>query len=235
MFKISIVEDDIDAKSILVKFLNQYAFENKFEIDIKTYSDGLEFINNYSSDTNIIFMDVDMPHVNGFRAAKKIRELDSNVSIVFTTVLAKYAIKGYEYDAIDYLVKPLKYESFSLKVKKVFDRSKDKKKNIIPISSTNGLKLVSITSINYIESNSHKITFHLDEEEFYTYSTLKKVEEELNDDRFYRCSNCCIINLAKVDSYDKAKIVIRGKEIFVSRDKKKDVVEHIVTYHDKEK
>ena len=70
---------------------------------------------NYKMIFDIIIFDIDMPGINGIDTARKLREMDSNVTIIFVTNIAQYAINGYEVDAVDYILKPVSYYDFSMK------------------------------------------------------------------------------------------------------------------------
>lgn len=71
-----------------------------------------------TSTFDIVLMDIAMPHMNGLEAARRLRGIDSSVCLIFITTLAQYAIRGYEVDALDFLVKPVQYELFRLKLEK---------------------------------------------------------------------------------------------------------------------
>lgn len=227
---ISIVEDEPEYQKQIGEYLNKYAKDNNLDVTIRYFNDGLAFTQGYLEDNDIIFMDIDMPNMDGFKTAQWLRARNPYVALAFVTCLSKYAIRGYEYDAVDYILKPLRYPSFALKAKKIFDRCKCEQKEKVFITTTDGLQCVSPDSIYSIESLGHKIVYHTSIQDFVTYSTLKNVERDLNDKRFVRCSNCYIVNLNRITSIDKATIMINGKAIAISRKKKKEFLEAFEEY-----
>ena len=84
-------------------------------------------MSDYKPVYDIIFLDIDMPTMNGIELAKYIRKMDGEVSIVFVTNMAKYAINGYEVDADDFIVKPVRYGNFKLKLDRVIKKHGSKK------------------------------------------------------------------------------------------------------------
>ena len=118
MIKIAFVEDDPACKELLVEYARRYAKETGAEVQIDCFGDGLEFLEKYTSDYTVVFMDVEMPFANGFEIARKMREKDAFVPLIFMTHMAQYAIKGYEVNAIDYVVKPVAYGTFSISSKR---------------------------------------------------------------------------------------------------------------------
>ena len=103
MINIAIVEDDINYQNTLKVFLERYKQERNEEYKIDIFSNALNFLDEKKF-YNIIFLDIEMPFMNGIEAAKKIRETNKNSTIIFITNIAKYAVKGYEVDAMDFLI-----------------------------------------------------------------------------------------------------------------------------------
>ena len=83
---------------------------------------GDVFLEKYAGDFDVLFFDVDMPGTDGLDTARRLRRMDSEVSIIFVTNMAQYAICGYEVEALDYLLKPLSYYDFALKFQKALRR-----------------------------------------------------------------------------------------------------------------
>ena len=117
MIQIAIVEDE----EIYVKQLTEYnpkIIKRKREESIKVtvFGDGEDITENYSGGFDIILMDIQMRFMDGMTAAEKIRQMDQKVIIMFITNMIQYAVRGYEVDAMDYVVKPVEYFSFSSEI-----------------------------------------------------------------------------------------------------------------------
>ena len=122
MFKIAIVEDQEETRESLNRFVWQYAQEQGLQVEISLITDGAEIAEHYTPGFDIIFMDVEMPRLDGFGAAEAIRAVDADVVLVFVTNMAQYAIRGYEVDALDYVLKPVNYYQFCTKLSRAIQR-----------------------------------------------------------------------------------------------------------------
>ena len=122
MFRIAIVEDQEETRECLNRFVRQYAEEQGLQVEISLIADGSEIAEHYTPGFDIIFMDVEMPRLDGFGAAEAIRAVDAEVVLVFVTNMAQYAIRGYEVDALDYVLKPVNYYQFCTKLSRAIQR-----------------------------------------------------------------------------------------------------------------
>ena len=105
-------------------------------------------------------MDIEMPHMDGMEAAHRLREIDEEVCLIFVTNLAQYAIEGYEVRAMDFLVKPVEYDNFSLKLQKALaGRSRMQKKEIV-LSSGSGIRRLRLDELYYVEVMDHNLIYH---------------------------------------------------------------------------
>ncbi len=113
MLHVAVVEDNDRDAEYLLSPLKRYGRENNMEIEAKRYVNGILFLEQYRGDFDLVFMDIDMPAMNGMNTAKALREMDAHVVLIFVTALARFALNGYEVDAFDFIVKPLQYNFFS--------------------------------------------------------------------------------------------------------------------------
>ena len=122
MLKIAVVEDQQEVRDELCRFIRQYAAENSLQVEVVPIEDGAVIAEHYEPGYDIIFMDVEMLGLDGFGAAEKIRAVDADAVLVFVTNMAQYAIKGYEVDALDYVLKPVNYYQFCTKLSRAVQR-----------------------------------------------------------------------------------------------------------------
>ena len=113
MLRIATVEDDTNDLEALRTHLSRYEKENGLKFQVTEFRDGEDIVTDYSADYDLILMDIEMAFLNGMKAAEKIRELDKDVIIIFITNMPQYAIQGYKVNALDYMLKPISYFSFS--------------------------------------------------------------------------------------------------------------------------
>ena len=95
MYHIAICDDEAQFVQQLNTHINRYAEQNEIEIRTTIYSDGAELLQGYPMDIDLIFLDIRMAHMGGLQAASAIRKMDTNVSIIFLTSMAQYALEGY--------------------------------------------------------------------------------------------------------------------------------------------
>jgi DNA-binding LytR/AlgR family response regulator len=122
MIRIAIVEDDRHDREALKKCLNRYEKENQVKFTVTEFQDGEDIVTDYTASYDLIILDIEMAFLNGMKAAEKIRELDTNVIIIFITNMPQYAIQGYKVNALDYILKPISYLSIQSSITPVFSR-----------------------------------------------------------------------------------------------------------------
>lgn len=119
--RIGVVEDDPAACQRVLDYLNQYRSETGTEFTISVFDDGEQIVEKYTPIYDILFLDIEMQHMDGMAAARRIRERDDSVVIVFITAAPQYAINGYEVQALSYLLKPVPYFAFRQELKRSID------------------------------------------------------------------------------------------------------------------
>ena len=228
MIRIAVVEDEELYISQLKGFLKDYEAEQGVTFDIRVYSDGAEIAEDYPGDLDIILMDIQMKFMDGMTAAEKIRQLDQQVVLMFITNMTQYAIRGYEVEALDYIVKPVEYFSFSQKLKRAIDRIPKKEGHQITIPVEAGVKKINLSNIYYIES--HELVYKTVEGELSSRGTMKEQEEALSSFGFYRVTKSFLVNLEHVEAVRNGCCIISGEHIKISRQKKKDFMEELNRY-----
>ena len=229
---IAVVEDSADDLSNCLALLDRYSNEKHLKFDIQTFNSGDAFLMRFKSQYDFIILDINLSALNGIDVAITIREKDEEVIIMFATNLAKYATSGYEVDAIDFVLKPLSYASFYLRLERVMKKLKKKDDFFIVVPFEGGFNKISINDVLYVEVISHDIIFHLvDGNEITTSGTLKKYEEELKKHWFIRCNSCYLVNAHKIKRVEKLDIQLANDEtIAISHPKRKGFMEAFKRY-----
>lgn len=219
--KIVIVEDDDKEAALLKEYIRRYAKESGFNFSIKRFSDGRSFLHAYPSDTDVVFMDIDLPKLNGMDTVKKLREADSEVVVVFVTNLAQYAVEGYSVDALDFIVKPVSYFNFKMKFKRALTRA-EKRKNLafwIDLKG-GGKKYINTNELKYVEIRSHLLSYHTTEGVYDSWGTLNATTELLKEAPFELCNRCYLVNLKFVDGISDFDLHLGGEVLAISRMKR---------------
>ena len=118
MVRIAIVEDEKEYQDILLSYIERYQTEYFADLTTTVYADGMDLVDEYHGGYDILLMDIKMKHLDGMKAARKIRSIDQAVVIIFITTMAQYAVAGYEVDALDFVLKPVDYARFEPKLTK---------------------------------------------------------------------------------------------------------------------
>lgn len=221
MFKIAIVEDNEAAADKLKGFLERFGSENEENFEITVFKEAVGFLDGYRQIYDMVFMDIELPGINGLEAARRMRMVDRKITLIFVTNMARFAVKGYEVDAADYLVKPVHYGDFELKLRRIITRHKEADEAILVVRQSGFLRLL-LREIRYVEVRGHKLIFHTETGEVTGGGTLLKTEEKLQGKGFLRCNKCYLVNqrhIVAVDGY--TLLMTGGEEIQISRPRKK--------------
>lgn len=144
MYHIAIVEDEKEFREELKNYLKYYGEENHIEFQVTEFSDGAEILEDFKKEFDIILLDIEMPRLNGMDAAELIREKDEDVVLMFITNMAQYAIRGYSVGALDFVMKPITYYTFSMKMKRALKRAQKKEQKPLILNLPDGIKTLDI-------------------------------------------------------------------------------------------
>ena len=219
MIRIAIVEDEDFYVAQLTEYLKRYEQEEKEEFDITIYRDGDGITQKYKSQFDIILMDIQMKFVDGMTAAEEIRKIDSKVVIMFITNMTQYAIRGYEVDALDYILKPVAYFAFSQKLSRAIQRIRKRESKYITVPVKGGILRLEVENIYYVESQGHNLIYHTSTGEHLVSGTMKSAEEQLAGLNFSRGNKCYLINLEHVEGIKDKCAVVKGESLQISRPK----------------
>ena len=147
LIHIAIVEDEPLFVGQLTEYIRRYEKDSGRRIKITTFADGEDITDDYRGGYDIILMDIQMRFMDGMTAAEKIRTLDHEVIIMFITNMIQYAVRGYEVDAMDYVVKPVEYFAFSQKLDKAIGRIKRAVQVSISVPTEDGLQKLAVSDI----------------------------------------------------------------------------------------
>jgi len=125
MIRAAVVEDEPECREQIRDMIQDYAREFHKQIETSVFADGQELLE-APGRFDLLLLDIEMPNLDGMKAAEKIRERDKEAVIVFITNLARYAIKGYEVDALDFIIKPLDYSMFCMRFERALNRVQER-------------------------------------------------------------------------------------------------------------
>lgn len=232
MYRALIVEDDPQAAETLHAHLKRYAAERGASFSVEILPSALEFPEG-THPADVIFMDIGLPGVSGMEAAEVMRQTDELTPLIFVTDLAQYAVRGYQVDALDFMVKPVTYEDFALRMgraMRVMDRNAD---GTVGVTTDEGLRVIAEKDVVYVEIFRHDLYWHVADSArpLHARGTLTKVAEELGAERFCRVSASHLINMGQLALIRPESVVMSdGTEIVISRRRRREVLQTLTRY-----
>lgn len=155
MIHVAIVEDEEKYREQLVDFLSRYSREREIAIQSRCYCDGIDVLDEYAKQFQVILLDIRMKHIDGMETARKIREKDKAVIIIFITNMAEYAIQGYDVEARGFILKPVRYRLFSQQMDRALRELESKKVEYLSLQFPTGVRNVGLKDIFYMENREH--------------------------------------------------------------------------------
>ena len=231
MYTIASVEDSPLEYEALSKAIDRFNAENKVEIRLVHFKSAELFLSSFACNFDAIFLDIALPGISGMDLAKSIRKTDKDVTILFITSLAQFAINGYEVDAFDFIVKPIVYGDFEFKMKRLVRRLSTKESAKVVISTSAKQVAVSSSEIYFVEISGHTILYHTAHGDFEAYDSLRNVESKLGAYNFVKCNSCYLVNLAYVDGVEGFDLLLKDHRLAISHPKKKDFMKTLNAYY----
>lgn len=228
--KAAIVEDDIQAMKALQGYFDRYAQQSNLPIETTAYSSAVEFLDQYDMSFDLVLMDIQMPQMNGMRAAEQLRAVDSKILIVFVTNLAKYAVDSYTVGALDFILKPISYFAFSNMLDKVCRVLEYQQLPSLLISTKREVRRIPVSLIRYVTIHGHKLYYHLDHEQIESWGTLSALKESLPARMFSQINAGTMVNLNTVVGIRDDVVVLPKETLPLSRRRKKEFCEDLAYY-----
>lgn len=195
---VSIFEDIPLHTAQLKSLISLWAQKNMHQVTILCYTDGRELNSTIIAQSDILFLDIEIPGLNGISLARKIRETNDHVPIVFTTNHSQYVFKGYTVQAFRYLLKPIPQDECFACMNRALQYHMQKNTRFLNFPHRNGIEHLPIHSILYIESDDHYINVVTTNG---THRYLKKLSELVDGVRgtpLIRCHRSYIINCSHI-------------------------------------
>jgi len=225
-----VVDDSNIQRMTIVKLVNESVLLHL----VGHFSNALEAKNCITNQSvDLIFLDIEMPLINGFDFLDGLKVVPQ---IIFITSKPDYAAKAFDYEATDFLQKPITKERFTKAVKKAIELNIIRKENqndfgeSMVIKSNLKKQKIYFSKIKWIEAYGDYIKIITDDENHLVLSTMKSIEKELPLNRFIRVHKSFIINLDKVDKFNTKFAEIGVTKIPLSRNKKAEILAAIANF-----
>lgn len=231
MYHIGICDDEQAFATELEGMIGQYARECGTEIRTTLFHNGRELIDSGKIELDLIFLDIQMDVMNGLETAKRIRARDGKVSIIFLTSLTKYALAGYEYQAVNYIIKPIKYVRLKRELDRWLENCRREDRKYLPVDNEDGHYRVDLSTLHYLETYNRNVKLHTDSGDIISYKKMKELEAELADAHFIRCHSGYLVNPFFVKRVNGLEITLTdGETVPISQPRRKLVMERLADY-----
>ncbi|MCT4616557.1 MAG: LytTR family DNA-binding domain-containing protein [Marinifilaceae bacterium] len=221
-YNIAILEDEEPNARLLESYITQIEDLTL----IGKFSNPVEFINSkQSSQVEILLLDIHMPIMNGMDFLKNI---NPNAEVIITTAYPQYAISGYEYSVVDYLLKPVEMSRFIQAINKAKDNIKIKRDTDLKNSNFRIFKVdkklmkINLDDIVYIKSDWNYIHIFTNNSKYVVLSTMKKIEKDLFYENFIRIHKTLIINLNYFEYIEGNTVCINGNKLQIGKSYKQN-------------
>ncbi|AEV97957.1 DNA-binding response regulator [Niastella koreensis] len=178
---------------------------------------------------DLLFLDIEMPYVTGIDFLKN---TPNSPKVIFTTAYEQYAIKGYELDVLDYLLKPISFERFLKAANKAYDyfsSAVSNSGNYLFIKTDNKLEKVNLQELLFVEAMENYVALYTADKKLITHSTLKALQEKLPAGQFIQPHKSYVVNIQCIQSIEGNILHVGGKyQIPISKYQKEEIMERIV-------
>lgn len=229
MLLIAIVDDDRQEMQALIDCVEHYFSEKGGEYLIYQYNDGVEFIRSREQ-FNIVFLDIRLGEMDGMDVAHFLRVINKDAQLIFVTHMAQFAIRGYEVDAMDFIIKPIDQFSIDRVLDKAIKRIRDYRNVMLALKTADGIISISSNSIYYVEVYDHDLIYHTEQGDYKVRGRLSEVKKKLDDHQFIQCNRSYLVNMRHISRVCSDCIEINNERIQISKSHQKEIEQRFVNY-----
>lgn len=205
--RIAVCDDEERFRSDIKKHIDK--IYNSLDVVVDSFSGGKELIAAFEvRPYDLVFLDIEMPEMDGITLAKKLRSLSEKINIVFLTGHVEYALEGYEVNALRYLTKPVQEDKLKEVLRYVADKMTEKRQLLIKADGEE--YLLDVSDILYLEAQNQYIMIYTSDAEYLVRYNLTDYENELKSDGFFRTHRGYLVSLGKVKKLGKNEVIMEG-------------------------
>lgn len=229
MINVGIIEDENAAAAHLKELIELFGKEKGLSFAITRFATAEEY-DARAGKFDVLFIDIELPGANGMETARRIRESDKNVVIVFVTNISRMAVEGYGVGAIDYILKPATKASLFSAMASVM-RALERKRDVqISVGTPTGDVFLAASEIAYVEVFGHSLVYHTGEGDVTEWAPLSKPERILSSYGFVRTGKSYLINLRYVTSVIGDEVTVAGTKFKIGKTKSKSFLDALNKY-----
>jgi len=232
--RIAICDDDPNQILLTSSFINDWSRDTEVPVEICEFKNAESFLNNWSTANtyDVAFLDIQMGLMSGIELAEKIRKVDDQLIIVFVTGFHEFVLRGYDVNALHFLIKPVKRVDCNNCLDQAYEITNKRRTDTFLVPVEGQIRRYYFDDLYYFEVFSHYITVHTRKGVFSYKKKISVLERELPSSVFVRCHRSCIINLRYVESIGKSFVTMDdGSRLTVSGDRRRVVQDAFIRYH----
>lgn len=226
----------VDDEPLAVKMIENFIQRTDALTCVSSFNDPVKALDELDSNpVDIIFLDIQMPDLNGMQLS---RLVPPSTKIIFTTAFKQYAYESYEVDALDFLLKPIRYQKFLSAIDKArhwFEQSQieDANKDSMFIRLNDGLRQIDFKQILYISGMKDYVRISIEGEKipFTTHLTMTSIEDMLPKSKFMRVNRSYIVSLDKIKTIDRNLCIYIGNEVIRVTDSYREAFNNYLKLH----
>lgn len=238
VIKIAVCDDEELFQNKIKEKISNYLEEKGCPCDICCFSSGRDLLDKIQKekekDFDIVYLDINMEQMDGLVTAAQIREVKSDLSIVFVTSYISYALEGYKVNAFRYILKnPDRLDEMLLESLEAFLKEWSKKQKTMVFDFVEGKRTITLVDVVYIESDLHRLYFHMKKEGkvYSIYDKLNAVEKYFVGLPFLRIHQSYFVNMAEVEQYCRYEMLMKSGDLLsIPKSKYKAVKEAMIVY-----
>ena len=225
--KIAIVDDEKSIRSYLQEKIKQCKYFEEEECEVQCFENGEAFLQTKIEEIDILFLDVEMPGINGMDLARKLREEECSALLVFITAHAQYATEGYEVSAFRFLVKPFREEKLEETFSALYKAYKRSRRKIV-LRAGCVEYIFYLNEILYMESMGNHVLVICKDKEVRIDGPLQAIYEELREDGFMKPHRSYIVNMDQVTQVTTGTIKFgENRNVPISKTRKSRVMKEL--------
>ena len=229
--RIAVCDDEEKFREQAREMIDKLA--GSLDVIVDAYSDGRKLLEAFDRNPyDVLFLDIEMPAMDGITLAKKLRERSDSIYIVFLTGHVEYALEGYEVNALRYLTKPVQEDKLREVLRFVMDKNTSKRQLLIKEDGEE--LLINVADLIYFEAQNQYVMIYTTDGEHLVRYNIGDFEEQLKNDGFFRIHRGYLISLAKVKKLVKSGVLMESEEgeinLPVSRANVKPLKETLYAY-----
>lgn len=231
MIRTLIVEDEPEEADRLADYIRRYGQTHDETFRITHLSSAMEMLSDQGR-YDLVFLDIELPGIDGMEAAQLMRVYDETTPIIFVTNLAKYAVKGYEVGASGFIVKPVTWGNLTMSLDRALRSIRQAAGRSIMVPTEDGSRVIALSQIVFVEVTGHRLTYHLESgEQLEVRGSLGQLEEELEGAPVTRISKSLLVNMDKITLLRAHELQMSTGEVLgISRTRRREVLDTVTDY-----